>query len=159
MLGEPLANAYTTVSAPKLEYNLNNRYAKFPPMTTDGRNIIASWQPGAVVHEKILHDHDIQSNWQYRKYMTANANTIRDQLLENAFTDIGYTTRLYNNTNTNVSKTKTQELSDLKTDYLTRKQLQSKMVVPSLTQAQLIQQMKQNATIIVHGKSWQLLWR
>ena len=53
----------------------NNIHFNFPPIMADGRNF-ASWQPGAVVNEKIRQESGIKSNWQYRKYLMENADQI-----------------------------------------------------------------------------------
>jgi hypothetical protein len=152
--GQLLSEAYSSSTVPPTpQYNTNNQYSKFPPLTADGRNVIASWQPGAVVNEAILRENNIQSNWQYRRYMTNNANQIRAKLFDDALNDVGYTVR---NENKEIQSSpyngpkrygslleptthEHAELSDLKDNYLSREQLQSKMVVPSLTQAQLVQ--------------------
>ena len=41
----------------------------------DGRNY-ADWQPGAVINERLRKEANIKSNWDYRKYLCNNADTI-----------------------------------------------------------------------------------
>ena len=53
----------------------NNIHFDFPPIMTDGRNY-ATWQPGAVINQQIKKQANIKSNWQYRKYLTDNADSI-----------------------------------------------------------------------------------
>ena len=53
----------------------NNIHFGYPPIMNDGRNY-ASWQPGAVINEQIRKDENITTNWQYRKYLTDNADSI-----------------------------------------------------------------------------------
>ena len=53
----------------------NNIHFDFPPIMTDGRNY-ATWQPGAVINENIRKKENIKTNWQYRKYLTQNADSI-----------------------------------------------------------------------------------
>jgi hypothetical protein len=157
--GELLSQAYPQVNLQMEKYQTNNQYSKFPPLTEDGRNVLASWQPEAVVNESILRQNHIQSNWQYRKYMTSNANDIRGQMFHDALHDVGYTVRnenpaidrasfdgpkLYGSILEPVSH-KEAKLSDLKENYLSREQLQSRMIVPELTQDQLIQLKGQSA--------------
>ena len=50
----------------------NNIHFNFPPIMADGRNF-ATWQPEAVVNNRIRKNENIQSNWQYRQYLTNNA--------------------------------------------------------------------------------------
>ena len=146
--GQTLADAYPQINIDSARYASNNQYSKYPPMMSDGRSVVASWQPGSQVNEAILREHNIQSNWQYRKYMTTNATQIRERLFHDALNDVGYTVRNQNKEiNSNgyqgpklygsLLDPSVDSLSDLKQDYLTRQQLESKMVVPSLTQAQL----------------------
>jgi len=131
----------------------NNIHFNFPPIMADGRNF-ASWQPGAVVNEKIRQESGIKSNWQYRKYLMENA----DQIIK--YNQLGACEQssggvvnyggeeklngspfLYNSYLEN-SQPFGYENSDLKSSYLTRQQLQERMVTPVITQEQLIMQGK-----------------
>jgi hypothetical protein len=119
----------------------------------DGRNF-ASWQPGAVVNEKIRQESGIKSNWQYRKYLMENA----DQIIK--YNQLGACEQssggvvnyggeeklngspfLYNSYLEN-SQPFGYENSDLKSSYLTRQQLQERMVTPVITQEQILMQVK-----------------
>ena len=53
----------------------NNIHFGFPPIMSDGRNY-SQWQPGAVINNEIKKQSNITSNWEYRKYLTENANSI-----------------------------------------------------------------------------------
>jgi hypothetical protein len=53
----------------------NNIHFNYPSIMNDGRNF-ASWQPGAVINENIRTHANINSNWEYRKYLTQNADNI-----------------------------------------------------------------------------------
>ena len=53
----------------------NNIHSDFPPIMSDGRNY-ASWQPGAVINQKIREENGIKSNFEYRSFMTKNADDI-----------------------------------------------------------------------------------
>ena len=122
----------------------------------DGRNF-ADWQPGAVINERIRQAEHIQTNWQYRKYLTEQADQIikynqlaacdeccacparygTNQPISNSpylYKSCGEKTQPYGYTN-----------SDLKNLYLNEFQLQARMVTPILTQAQLFQQGFPNA--------------
>lgn len=133
----------------------NNIHFNFPPIMADGRNF-ASWQPGAVVNEKIRQESGIKSNWQYRKYLMENADQIikynqlgaceqssggvvnyggEEKLNGSPFL---YTSYLEN------SQPFGYENSDLKNSYLSRQQLQERMVTPVITQEQILTQGKGN---------------
>jgi hypothetical protein len=128
----------------------NNIHFDFPPIMTDGRNY-SKWQPGAQINEEIRKENNIKSNWQYRKYLTENADAvIRSNQLE-ACDECCYCPAL--RTGEPISNTpflykscmeKSQpygyENSDLKNVYLSSYQLQSRMVAPAITQEQLLQQ-------------------
>ena len=127
--------------------DLNNMYYNFPPIMHDGRNY-ASWQPGAEINNNLREKQGIISNSQYRKYLIANADKIIRGNQVESFNETGLNMSNYNNdNNTNGPfifnsavdnrKPKGYETSDLKNIYLSRHQLQSRMVTPVLTQAQL----------------------
>ena len=136
----------------------NNIHFNFPPIMADGRNF-ASWQPGAIVNEKIRQESGIKTNWMYRKYLIENA----DQIIK--YNQLGACEQssggvvnyggeeklngspfLYNsyleNSQTQAGQPFGYENSDLKNSYLTRQQLQERMVTPVITQEQLIMQGK-----------------
>ena len=125
----------------------NNMYYNFPPIMHDGRNY-ANWQPGAEINNNLREKQGIISNSQYRKYLIANADKIIRGNQVESFNETGLNMSNYNNdNNTNGPfifnsavdnrKPKGYETSDLKNIYLSRHQLQSRMVTPVLTQAQL----------------------
>ena len=150
-----LEKAYTSPSL-KSEYHLNNQYRNFPPLMNDGRSVISSWQPGAVVNESILQKNEIKNNWEYRKYLTKNADSIRKDMFEQSINDIGYSIR---NENTHVNQQfsapsvygsftdpirhRFAESSDIKDTYLSREQLEAKRLVPALTQDELLKMNRQ----------------
>ena len=128
----------------------NNIHFGFPPIMSDGRNY-SQWQPGAVVNNQIQKESKINSNWEYRKYLTENANSLIEynQLL--ACDECGgcpyYGTSKQKSTNTpflydsvaDRSQPYGYETSDLKNIYLSRANLESRMVSPSISQDQLLQ--------------------
>jgi hypothetical protein len=77
---ETLSCAYPiikeTVPQSALGYRTNNKYPEFPPLMNDGRAVTASYQPEAVLNEKLIRSNNIQSNWQYRRYLTNHAKEI-----------------------------------------------------------------------------------
>jgi hypothetical protein len=138
----------------------NNIHFNFPPIMADGRNF-ASWQPGAVVNEKIREESGIKSNWQYRKYLMENADQIikYNQLgaceqSSGGIVNYGGQEKLNGTPFLYIQNSQTQaqqtqagqpfgyENSDLKSSYLSRQQLQERMVTPVFTQDQLLMQGK-----------------
>jgi hypothetical protein len=94
---ENLDSAYPiikeTIPASSLGYNTNNKYEKFPPLMSDGRAIIGSWQPESVENANLIEKNNIKSNWEYRKYLTNNSKEIMEYNFREACNDAGYTTR------------------------------------------------------------------
>jgi hypothetical protein len=124
----------------------------------DGRAITASWQPEAVANERIIQTQGIKTNNDYRRYLTQNAKSIMKTDYNEACNDAGYYAR-YSDLPTqggsglavsSVSKPysftsfgdKAQPFgysnSDLKDLYLSREQLQARMVAPTITQDQIL---------------------
>jgi hypothetical protein len=92
--GEKMSCAYPVIkeTLPKsaLGYNTNNKYPQFPPLMADGRAVVASYQPEAVINNSILKETGIQTNWQYRNYLTHNAHDIMQYNFKEACNDSGY---------------------------------------------------------------------
>jgi hypothetical protein len=122
----------------------NNIHFDFPPIMSDGRNF-ASWQPEAVVNQRIQQQENINSSWAYRQYLTHNGIQIMNFNTTEACYDMGL------DQHTQTSKTPSANVpllykstfdssmpgygycnSDLKNPYLSREQLQSKMISPSI---------------------------
>ena len=81
--GEPKANTEKS-----LGYHSNNKYAEFPPLMSDGRSVTACYQPEAVINNQIKESHGLKTNWQYRNYMTKNADTIREYNFKESCNDV-----------------------------------------------------------------------
>ena len=138
-----------TIPQSKLGYHSNNKYDGFPPLMSDGRTITASWQPEAVMNNHLKKSVGLETNWQYRHYLTKNAKDIMKYNCIQSSTDAGYMKR-YTDLNSSYStpalyssvfdenKRETKKVSDLKQNYLSREQLQSQMVAPEITQEQLL---------------------
>jgi len=115
----------------------------------DGRNY-ASWQSGAAINENLRKKTGIKQNWEYRKYLVDNADSIIRQNQENACdqcsnckldvdNSIKYPQAPYvYNTQNESSQPYGYENSDLKNLYLSKQSLQSRQVIPVYTQDQLI---------------------
>ncbi len=128
----------------------NNIHFGYPPIMSDGRNY-ADWLPGAAINEKIRKDNNIKSNWQYRNFLTSNADSIILQNQLNACDQCCTCPARYGD-NQPQSKSpflykscteSTQPFgyatSDLKNEYLSSYQLQCRLVAPILTQDQYLQ--------------------
>ena len=138
-----------TVPQSALGYNTNNLYPKFPPIMADGRSAISSWQPESAVNDKLIKNNDIKSNWLYRKYLTQHGHQVMEYNFRETCNDTGYhviTPELgqktagqvkvdvpYNYTSygDNTHPTGYQD-SDLKQVYLSREQLNSRKVAPTI---------------------------
>jgi len=122
----------------------------------DGRNY-ASWQSGAAINENLRKKIGIKQNWEYRKYLVDNADSIIRQNQENACDQCGnckldvdnsikYPQAPYvYNTKNESSQPYGYENSDLKNLYLSKQNLQSRQVIPVYTQDQLIKKYFPNA--------------
>ena len=58
----------------------NNIHFDFPPIMSDGRNY-SSWQPNAMMNNQLVVDNNINSNADYRAFLTKNADKIIKQNL------------------------------------------------------------------------------
>ncbi len=160
---ETIQSAYPVVkeTVPQSErgYRTNNKYPQFPPLMNDGRSITATWQHDAVTNAKLIEENHIRSNWEYRRFLTQNAAGVMEQNFRESSNDLGYNSRfatasdiqsnLFEGTSTPALYSSVQEnksvlgrtISDLKTNYLTREDLQSRKFSPVITQDQFIKSM------------------
>lgn len=154
---EPLKDAYSLECSTnsKIGYGTNNIYQNMPPRMTDSRSLIAAHQPEAVLNDNLLKQNNIQSNWEYRKFLTENSQQIAQDNFREACNDAGYFQRFTPDERGFQSKThqtpsqvqykeKTtilQEQSDLKQLYLSRDELQQRREPITLTQDQLFSQL------------------
>jgi len=132
-----------------LGYGTNTVYPGFPPLMSDGRAIVASDQPEAVLNNALLKEAGIQSNWEYRQYLTNQAKDIMRYNYRESANDVGYFKR-YQDTPDGYSvpysypsfisndKPAGYVSSDLKSTYLSREQLQAQKVAPVITQDELL---------------------
>jgi len=82
--GQSLEEAYKKINGMNppqyLGYSsTNNVYPTFPPLMSSGREIKTNLQPEAVTNNEIIKRENIASNWEYRKYLQANAVQIMKQ--------------------------------------------------------------------------------
>jgi hypothetical protein len=126
---------------------------------TDGRNF-SGWQPGNAVNESIRRAENIKTNWDYRRYLTTNADQIMNinsidavNMSDHGLFEVSaYAQEKQRNVPFMYSSVMdTREPfgyapSDLKDIYLSREELQSRMVAPEITQEQILAfQRQQNA--------------
>jgi hypothetical protein len=124
-------------------YQTNNRWPSFPPLMSDGRSVSSSWQPESTLNDNIVKENNIKSNWEYRKFLRANANQIMAHNFKEACNDTGYSVPRDQNMRSVVTPylyksyfDNTQVLqgdSDLKQLYLSREQLEARKVAPTVS--------------------------
>lgn len=137
-----------TLPRSSLGYSTNNLYAGFPPIMSDGRAIVASHQPEAVLNTMLIQQNQIQSNWQYRKYLTNNAQQIMQQNFREACNDMGYYERFVPSergnsgpiTQSGASVQRRKDVGDLQQMYLSRDELNDRQRVVLQTQEELFRQ-------------------
>ena len=136
------------IPATQLGYQTNNRFPVFPPLMQDGRSIVSSWQPEAVINNRIVKNHGILSNWQYRQFLNKNAKEILEHNFQDACNDTGFNTftpnyfqtgppHMYRSIEDQTLPLGVQE-TDLKSIYLSREQLEARKIAPEITQAELV---------------------
>ena len=135
------SNVQECIPQSTLGYGANPVYPGFPPIMMDGRAIVASDQPEAVLNNALIEKLGVQSNWEYRNYLTRNGLDIMKYNYRESSNDVGYfkryqdTPKEYNvpfvypsfisNETPNGYQT-----SDLKHAYLSREQLNARKVEP-----------------------------
>ena len=112
----------------------NNAYSELPPMMSDGRNF-TNLLPDEVVNDTIKREAGITSNWDYRRYLQNNASHI---IRQNTHTAIAATGLIENPTNSIPidffgQPRPNNKPSDLKTQYMSREQLNSRLIAPTIT--------------------------
>jgi hypothetical protein len=122
----------------------NNIHFNFPPIMADGRNY-ASWQPDAVINERIQKNEGINNNWNYRQYLQNHGLQIMKYNSEESCYELGlnphYSTNSTPSSNVPYTFKSTFDTgrpgygycnSDLKNPYLSREQLNSRLISPSI---------------------------
>jgi hypothetical protein len=122
----------------------NNIDFNSPSLMSDGRNW-SQWSPDAVVNERIQMKEGIQTNWGYRQYLQKNGLEIMNYNNQEACYTLGLDPHINN------GKTPSDNVpfrfkgifdtskpgfgycnSDLKNPYLSREQLNARLVSPSV---------------------------
>ena len=124
---------------------MNNNYYTIETTPELQGQSYALWQPDSSTNRKIQVDTGISSNWKYRQYMQQNAKEIMKYntmqtinasgnnpytLLNNEPVD--NTPFLYKSIHDMSSPSIKINDSDLKQNYMTKEQMKSKMIAPSI---------------------------
>ena len=120
----------------------NNIHFNYPPIMSDGRNY-SQWQPTAQINNEIKKEANLNSNYDYRNYLTKNADSIIKYNQLQSCNECGncyYNNSQQLNKNTpyvfnscgDKSRPYGYENSDLKNIYLSRQELQSRKTAQSI---------------------------
>ena len=122
----------------------NNIHFNFPPIMADGRNF-AQWQPDAAVNNRIQQTEGITNNWNYRQYLQHNGIQIMNYNTAESCYEMGLDPHVQTGKtpSDNVPYTFRSTFdtsrpgfgycnSDLKNPYLSREQLNSRLIAPSI---------------------------
>jgi hypothetical protein len=116
----------TEISHSGLGYGINNKYYEFPPLMSDGRSISSPLSESSL-NADLLKRNNIQSNWQYRQFLTHNSpNVIKSGFTESSNSINSFTPYSLQDT----IKQEQPGMSDLKSTYLTREQLNARKTAP-----------------------------
>ncbi len=120
----------------------NNIHEDMPPIMSDGRNF-SIWLPEEAINESIKKEANITSNWDYRQFLQQNATKIMSQNSIGALSESGFnevkkeisqnTPFLYMNTYDSNRPSVGYSNGDLKNQYLSREQLNARMVAPVIS--------------------------
>ena len=124
---------------------MNNNYYTIEPTPELQGAAYSLWQPEGSTNRKIQVDSGISSNWKYRQYMQKNANEIMkfntmqsiNTSGNNPYTvlntkSVENTPYLYSSIHDTSNPAYGFRNSDLKQDYITKTQMKSRMVAPSI---------------------------
>jgi len=122
----------------------NNIDFNCPSKMADGR-LWSQWQPDATVNERIQRQENIQSNWSYRQYLQNNGLKIMNYNTTETCYELGLEPHIKTDRTPsdnvpykfkNIFDTSKPGFgycnSDLKNPYLSREQLNSRLISPSI---------------------------
>ena len=128
----------------------NNIHAGFPALMSDGR-WAANWEPGCAINNQLKKQVGISNNFEYRQFLIKNADSVIQRNQMEACNNCCSCWENFNDRNTvkcpnkyifQSCTDKTQPFgyqnSDLKNLYLSKKALESRLVAPIMTQAQML---------------------
>ena len=127
----------------------HNVYHAMPPIMADGRNF-SNWNSNAVINQNTMNKNNIKSAFDYRQYLVNNADNIISINQNEACDQCCNCPPIYNSSKSKAnapylysscldnSTPPGYETSDLKTQYLSSAQLQSRLKTPIITQEELL---------------------
>ena len=132
----------------------NNIHFNYPALMSDGK-LSTNWHTACANNNRLKRQNGIINNYQYRQFLQKNADSI---ILQNQFSACNNSGTCQSHLS---SKTKTNdkylykscadksvpfgyEQSDLKSAYLSRQALESRLHAPILTQDQMLQKFNYN---------------
>ena len=121
----------------------NNIHPDYPALMSDER--YTDWNPACELNNKLIRKSGIQTNYQYRQYMIKNGLKVQQNNLNAAYEQCGgrkfepdfksfHTTKYLFKSYQDKTRPYGYETSDLKDIYLSRQELQSRMIAPLLSQ-------------------------
>lgn len=123
----------------------NNIHFNYPPILSDGR-LFTSYQPEAVINERIQQDAHIKTNWDYRMFLQHNAEKIiyfneneicnyvgLPKHIESSSTPASNVPFRFHSSFDSARPGFGYCNSDLKSPYLTREQLNARLISPSIS--------------------------
>jgi hypothetical protein len=125
----------TPISQYTRGYSTNNIYAGVPPLMSDGRAVMAAYQPESIQNDILVKESGVKSNWEYRQYLTNNAVKLMGRNFEESANDIGFIDQRNAGF---VQRPIFQNDSDLKQLYLSREDLATRFEPRVLTQEEMM---------------------
>ena len=128
--------------------SLNNYNKEYPEMMSDGR-ILSNWKFNTDINNEIIERENIQSNHDYRTYLTNNAEEIikmnklsacnqAQACRKNVKSDVNIDNKYIFKSVTDNNVPYGYETSDLKSVYLSRQELQARLSAPIVNKKDLI---------------------
>lgn len=130
----------TPISEYTRGYSTNNIYPGVPPIMSDGRAVVASYQPESIQNDILVKESGVKSNWEYRQYLIHNAVKLMDRNFEESANDIGFVDDRNSGMVQRPIFNGQHESSDLKQLYLSRDDLAARFEPRVLTQEELLSQ-------------------
>lgn len=128
----------------------NNIHADFPALMSDGQ-WATNWEPACAINSELKKSVGITNNYNYRQYLINNADHIIQQNQNSANGNCGASHANFNmedvikqpvkhifKSSVDTSQPFGYQNSDLKNMYLSSKALDSRLVAPIMTQAQML---------------------
>ena len=122
----------------------NNIHFDYPALMSDGRHA-SDWNPACEINKQFIQQNGIQTNYQYRQFMIRNGDKVKKSNMKSACDNCGVcnygpifkpnnTGRYLFKSCSDTSRPYGYECSDLKNIYLSRQDLESRMIAPLMSQ-------------------------